>query len=123
MSVSLLLAFLAGSPGALELLVIFLAVLVMFGPRRLPEIAKTIGKVLSELRRASEEFKDQILSIDMPVNDSEAVQTLDAETETLDSDVEKQGSDHDAAIYDDCDQDASIPFADEKNEGGDDLER
>ncbi len=57
-------AFLAGAPGPMELIVIFLLILVLFGPRRLPEIAKMIGKTIQELRRASEDFKEQIMSIE-----------------------------------------------------------
>ena len=62
-------AFLAGSPGPGEIIVIFFFILVLFGPRRLPEIAKMIGKTLHELRRASEDFKDQIMSIETEVVD------------------------------------------------------
>lgn len=58
------LLFLAGSPGPLELLVIFAVVLILFGPRKLPEIARSIGRMLHELRKASEDFKSQIMSID-----------------------------------------------------------
>jgi len=58
-------ALLAGSPGIGEIIVIFLVVLVLFGPRRLPEIARMIGKTLHELRKASEDFKEQILAIDV----------------------------------------------------------
>lgn len=58
--------FLSGAPGAGELLVLFVVVLVLFGPRRLPEIARTLGRVMSQLRRASQEFSDQILEIDRP---------------------------------------------------------
>jgi TatA/E family protein of Tat protein translocase len=39
---------------------IFLLALVLFGPKRLPEIGKQIGKLLAEFRRASNEFKMQI---------------------------------------------------------------
>ena len=39
---------------------IFLLALVLFGPRKLPEIGRTIGKLLAEFRRASNEFKFQI---------------------------------------------------------------
>ena len=60
----LTLGFLGGGPGTGEIIVIFLVILVLFGPRRLPEIARMIGKTLSDLRRASQEFKDQILRID-----------------------------------------------------------
>jgi len=58
------LLFLAGSPGPLELLVIFGVVLVLFGPRKLPEIARSIGRMLHELRKASDDFRAQIMSIE-----------------------------------------------------------
>jgi sec-independent protein translocase protein TatA len=63
----------------MELIVIFMLVLVLFGPRRLPEIAKTIGKVLHELRRASEDFKDQVMSIETEVNTVDSDPTGDSE--------------------------------------------
>jgi TatA/E family protein of Tat protein translocase len=59
------LLFLAGSPGPLELLVVFAAVLVLFGPRKLPEIARFLGRMLGELRKASEEFRSQVMSLDL----------------------------------------------------------
>ena len=64
MSFCQVVAFLAGSPGAGELIVIFLVVLILFGPRRLPRIARALGKALDELRRASQEFRDQIMHIE-----------------------------------------------------------
>jgi sec-independent protein translocase protein TatB len=39
---------------------IFLLALVLFGPKKLPEIGKQIGKLLAEFRRASNDFKFQI---------------------------------------------------------------
>lgn len=39
---------------------IFLLALVLFGPKRLPEIGRQVGKILAEFRRASNEFKFQI---------------------------------------------------------------
>ena len=39
---------------------IFLLALVLFGPKRLPEIGRQIGKLLAEFRRASNDFKMQI---------------------------------------------------------------
>src|SRR5260370_35085105 len=40
-----------------ELLVILGAALVLFGPRRLPQLSRQLGKALTEFRRASEDFK------------------------------------------------------------------
>jgi sec-independent protein translocase protein TatB len=43
-----------------ETIFLFFLALIVFGPKKLPEIARQIGKVLAELRRASNEFKSQI---------------------------------------------------------------
>jgi len=45
------------SLGTSELLVILGAALIFFGPRRLPQLSRQLGKSLSEFRRASEDFK------------------------------------------------------------------
>src|SRR5207302_3894742 len=45
------------SLGNSELLLILAAALIFFGPRRLPQLSRQIGKSLSEFRRASEDFK------------------------------------------------------------------
>jgi len=49
--------FILDSVGNTELLVILGAALIFFGPRRLPQLSRQIGKSLSEFRRASEDFK------------------------------------------------------------------
>lgn len=41
-------------------IVIFLLALILFGPKKLPEIGRQIGKLMVEFRRASNEFKSQI---------------------------------------------------------------
>lgn len=43
--------------GTTELLVIAAVALLVFGPRKLPEIGRTVGRALAEFRRASEDFK------------------------------------------------------------------
>jgi len=45
------------SLGNSELLVILGAALIFFGPRRLPQLSRQLGKSLHEFRRASEDFK------------------------------------------------------------------
>ena len=47
-----------GPIGVQEMVVIFLVALVLFGPRKLPELAKNIGKAVTEFRRAQSELKD-----------------------------------------------------------------
>ena len=39
------------------MLVIAVVALIIFGPRKLPEIGRTVGKSLAEFKRASEDFK------------------------------------------------------------------
>ena len=46
--------------GMPELMIIFVIALLVFGPKELPKIAKTIGKAMAELRRASDELRDGI---------------------------------------------------------------
>jgi sec-independent protein translocase protein TatB len=43
-----------------ETIFLFLLALVVFGPKKLPEIARQVGKVLNDFKRASNEFKAQI---------------------------------------------------------------
>ena len=45
------------SLGNSELLLILVAALIFFGPRKLPQLSRQIGKSLSEFRRASDDFK------------------------------------------------------------------
>jgi sec-independent protein translocase protein TatB len=49
--------FILDSLGNTELLLILAAALIFFGPRRLPQLGRQLGKSLAEFRRASEDFK------------------------------------------------------------------
>lgn len=46
--------------GAGEIAFIALAALILFGPKRLPEIARTVGKTLREFRRATGELTEEL---------------------------------------------------------------
>src|ERR1700744_5855994 len=46
-----------GPVGVQGTMVIFLVALVLFGPKKLPELGKTIGKAITEFRRAQSELK------------------------------------------------------------------
>jgi TatA/E family protein of Tat protein translocase len=49
-----------GSLGFPELLVISLVALIVFGPRKLPELARSLGKSLGEFKRASNELRNTL---------------------------------------------------------------
>ena len=49
-----------GSLGVPELLLIFFVILVVFGPRRIPEIGRTLGKALGEFKKATDDLKNTI---------------------------------------------------------------
>jgi sec-independent protein translocase protein TatA len=49
-----------GSIGMPELILIFVVALLVFGPKKLPEIGKSLGKGLAEFKRASDELKKTI---------------------------------------------------------------
>jgi sec-independent protein translocase protein TatA len=49
-----------GPIGIQELVLIVVIALIVFGPRRLPELGRTVGKTLAEFRRASNEIKESI---------------------------------------------------------------
>jgi sec-independent protein translocase protein TatA len=46
-----------GTLGVQEMIAIFLVALVLFGPKKLPELGRTIGKAITEFRRASSDLK------------------------------------------------------------------
>jgi len=43
-----------------EILLIFVLALVVFGPKKLPEFGRSIGRALAEFKKASEEFQESI---------------------------------------------------------------
>ncbi len=49
-----------GPLGVPELLLIFALILIVFGPRKLPEIGRTLGKALGEFRKATDDLKSTI---------------------------------------------------------------
>ena len=50
-------ALILDSLGSTELLFILVVALIFFGPRKLPQLAKSMGKGLAEFRKASDDFK------------------------------------------------------------------
>jgi sec-independent protein translocase protein TatA len=77
-----------GTLGAQEMVFIFLLALLLFGPKKLPEIGRTVGKAISEFRRASNDLKATF---------DREMRTLEAETKSLDVTNQYQ---HDTYNYD-----------------------
>ncbi len=49
-----------GTLGMPELILIFVVALLLFGPRKMPQIGRSIGRAMGEFRRASNDFKRTI---------------------------------------------------------------
>ena len=54
--------------GMPELMVIFVIGLVVLGPKRLPELARSLGKSLAEFRRASNDMRREFMSVTEDAN-------------------------------------------------------
>jgi len=61
-----------------EIVVILLIALLLFGPRKLPEIGRTLGTAMRELRKAAREF-------------SSSIEQLEDEVREVERDIEKEG--------------------------------
>jgi sec-independent protein translocase protein TatA len=53
--------------GGQELIVIFLVLLLLFGAKKLPELARGIGKSMGEFKKAREDFEKEITSAETDV--------------------------------------------------------
>jgi sec-independent protein translocase protein TatA len=51
---------LVGPLGPWELLIIFFIILIIFGPRKLPEVAEAMGKSIQKFKRASRDAREEI---------------------------------------------------------------
>jgi sec-independent protein translocase protein TatA len=65
-----------GSIGMPELIIIFVIALIIFGPRKLPELGRSLGKSLAEFKRASNELKS---TLEEEIRLEEQQQKLDAQ--------------------------------------------
>lgn len=91
--------------GGPELLVIVLGVLLLFGPKKIPEIAQMFGKGMQKIRNAQSQFKDQINEIqnDLNVVDTQAqkksppikeINSSELKEENFDDSLAKDNSDN-----------------------------
>jgi Tat protein translocase TatB subunit len=86
------------SVGGGEWLVLLAVVLIVIGPRNLPAAARKMGQTFSKLRRAADEFKRQIMTMDQEmeraVNDvkNDYIDVADDVNETVSGDGEDSGA-------------------------------
>jgi TatA/E family protein of Tat protein translocase len=87
-----------GPLGLQETIVIFVLALLIFGPKKLPELGKTIGKAMTEFRRASSELKS---TWDREMTALEREQeSLKQATQKVDNEVAKSYYDDGSGAYD-----------------------
>ena len=66
------LAFIGGLGGP-EIAVIFIIVLLLFGAKKIPELARGLGKSMGEFKRARNDFEDEIKMAEMEVSKDEEI--------------------------------------------------
>jgi TatA/E family protein of Tat protein translocase len=57
-----------GNIGVPELIIIFIIALLIFGPKKLPEVGKSVGRAMREFKKASDELRNKV---DEEINASE----------------------------------------------------
>lgn len=58
--------------GGPEFIIIFLIVLLLFGAKKLPELAKGLGKAKGEFKKAKDEFESEVSRSERSVSDEKA---------------------------------------------------
>jgi TatA/E family protein of Tat protein translocase len=76
-----------GNIGFPELLIILAIALLIFGPKKLPEVSKSIGRAVREFRRASDEIKGKI---EQEIQASEFKEIKDELKKDLTQDITKE---------------------------------
>ena len=95
-----------GTLGTPEMIFIFILALVLFGPKKLPELGRTVGKALTEFRRASAELKTtfdrELRTLEAETNLKEVQNDLQLDTYNYDysSYEHHYGSTHDGTTHD-----------------------
>lgn len=71
--------------GGGELIVIVLAILLLFGPKKIPEIAQMISKGMSQVRKAQQQFSAQITELQRDLNSAANLDKIEVIKESTQS--------------------------------------
>ena len=87
--------------GIPELLIIFVIALIVFGPKKLPDLGKSIGRAMAEFKKASEEFqesvREEMKEVEKSADVKEEMKQLEQQVSQLDqpnTDVKKEHAGH-----------------------------
>lgn len=62
--------------GSQEMILIFIAVILLFGARKLPELARSMGKSVGEFKKARHESEMEIRNIEAPIEDIDITEKI-----------------------------------------------
>ena len=74
-----------GSIGMPELIIILVIALIIFGPRKLPELGKSLGRSLNEFKRASQDLQNTLEQEIKLEEQKDQARTRQAETSSADA--------------------------------------
>jgi Tat protein translocase TatB subunit len=77
--------------GMPELILILAVALIVLGPKRLPEIARTLGKGLAEFRRTTDELKEEIREVEEEIENPSSSKASAEESPTPDQPSKQSG--------------------------------
>ncbi|MFB6227170.1 MAG: twin-arginine translocase TatA/TatE family subunit [Halobacteriales archaeon] len=70
------------TPGGLELAVILLIAVLLFGAQKIPELARSTGQAMGEFRRGRQELEEELEELEETANLDEPVSTGSAQTDS-----------------------------------------
>ena len=74
--------------GPTELLIIFVVIIVLFGPKRLPELARSLGRSIKEFKHATQGLKEEL---DVThIEDADTVRPIEEKTTTINAQEKKE---------------------------------
>lgn len=83
--------------GMPELIVILVIALIVIGPQKLPDLARSLGKGLAEFKRATEDFKQSVEDEAKAADEKERITKEVAAKETAEAGMEKEAVKEEAA--------------------------